>query len=1239
SLGLKSDGTIVAWGWNDFGQCDVPAPNSGFVAVAAGFRHSLGLKSDGTIVAWGWNDFGQRDVPAPNSGFVAVAAGNEHSLGLKSDGTIVAWGRNYEGQCDVPAPNSGFVAVAGGGAHSLAIRTIDYGRAWGSGDYGECDIPAPNSSFIAVAAGSFHGLGLKAGGTVKAWGLNNNGQCDVPAPNAGFTAVTAGSVHSLGLKADGRVVAWGWNGDGQCDVPMPNSGFVAVAGGSGHSLGLKSDGTIVAWGDNYYGQCDVPAPNSGFVAVAGGYDHSLGLKSDGTVVAWGDNTYGQCDAPALNFGFTAVGGGGFHNLGLRCDGTVAAWGRNNAGQCDVPAPNSGFVAVAAGAWISLGLADGFAPPLLTSVDPDHTVQGQTLDDVSINGSDFRDVAITIRLVRGVDSIEGTDVTWVSGSQVTCDLAIPAGAVAASDWDVCVKHEDDGKEGVLADSFSVATPTVYAAVSGVGGQVDPASQSVSYGGTVVIDITPDAGYKIASITDNGAPAAIADPYVITGVTVDHNVEVAFEAETFSVDATILGGNGNLSPLHQTVGWDGTASIAITPDPGYHIASLTDNGVSLSMFTNPYVIENVREDHDVIVTFALDIFTVTASAPGGNGTVVPLVQFQAFHSTASIAITPDPGYHIESITDNGVPVPIADPYLIQHVYEDHAVVVTFALDTFDVNAAVYGGHGTVDPATQTVDWDGTASIAITPDPGYHIASITDNWVPQPVSDPYVIENVQSDHTVIVTFTAGTFTVDASVSGGNGSVDPASQAVDYGGTASVHIYPDSGYHIESITDNGVLVPISSPYTIDNVQAEHDVVVAFAQDVSTWYLAEGATAGGMETWVLVANPNPDPVTINVSFLTDDGFFAPTALQGFELGGESRVSFDAGAYMETYDLSTLVSSARGEVVCERACYGNSRAWAHDSIGVTAPSDTWYLAEGCTEGGMETFVLLLNPGSSEASVDISFQTDAGEVAPLDLQGVTIPAFTRRTLRLNDYVTAWDVSTMVTSSGDVVCERAMYGSGRTWAHDSIGATAPADTWYLAEGCTDGGMETWILVQNPNAGEVSVDLTFMTSTGPQDGPQDFVIPAGSRVSFNACSCVTDYNVSTLVTSEGGGIICERAMYGGIRTWAHDSIGVTAPADIWYLAEGCTDGGMETWILVQNPNPSEVTVDLTFMTSTGAQEGPQDFVVPAGSRVSFNACSCVIDYNVSTKVEASDNVICEKAMYGGGRIWAHDSVGYAP
>ena len=75
----------MAWGYNYWGQCDVPAPNSGFIAIAAGYSHNLGLKDDGSIAAWGSNQYGQCDVGAPDSGFIAIAAGYNRSLGLVAE--------------------------------------------------------------------------------------------------------------------------------------------------------------------------------------------------------------------------------------------------------------------------------------------------------------------------------------------------------------------------------------------------------------------------------------------------------------------------------------------------------------------------------------------------------------------------------------------------------------------------------------------------------------------------------------------------------------------------------------------------------------------------------------------------------------------------------------------------------------------------------------------------------------------------------------------------------------------------------------------------------------------------------------------------------------------------------------------------------------------------------------------------------------------------------------------------
>ena len=260
TVGLKADGTVVAVGHNDNGQCNVTSW-SNIVATAGGTAnngmghddndsHTVGLKADGTVVAVGYNGDSQCNVTSW-SNIVAVACGGYHTVGLKADGTVVAVGHNGDSQCNV--------------------------TSW--------------SNIVAVAGGSNHTVGLKADGTVVATGNNNKGQCNVGSWS-NIVAVACGRYHTIGLKADGTVVATGDNNKGQCNVGSW-SNIVAVACGRYHTIGLKADGTVVATGDNSKGQCNVGSW-SNIVAVAGGGYHTIGLKADGTVVATGNNEDGQC---------------------------------------------------------------------------------------------------------------------------------------------------------------------------------------------------------------------------------------------------------------------------------------------------------------------------------------------------------------------------------------------------------------------------------------------------------------------------------------------------------------------------------------------------------------------------------------------------------------------------------------------------------------------------------------------------------------------------------------------------------------------------------------------------------------------------------------------------------------------------------------------------------------------------------------------------------------------------------
>jgi alpha-tubulin suppressor-like RCC1 family protein/uncharacterized protein YjdB len=334
--------------------------------VSAGGEHSVGLKSDGTVVTWGWNQYGQLGIGTTGgisllpvavpglSGVVAIAAGYDHTVALKSDGTVVAWGGDQNGQL-------GDGTTGDSVCHCRSTPVTVLGL----------------SGVVSVAAGSHDSVALKSDGTVVGWGWNDYGQLGdgtttsrtfpVAVPGlTGVKAVSAGAIHTVALKTDGTLMAWGYNLEGELGdgtiiqrwspvaVPLL-SNVVAVAAGGYHTVALKSDGTLMAWGWNRYGELGdgtevqqlspVNGPALvGITTVVTGGDHTtVALKSDGTLMAWGLNNYGQLgngsttnsSNPVAVLGISdavAVSAGLDHNIAIKSDGTVMTWGWNQHGQ-------------------------------------------------------------------------------------------------------------------------------------------------------------------------------------------------------------------------------------------------------------------------------------------------------------------------------------------------------------------------------------------------------------------------------------------------------------------------------------------------------------------------------------------------------------------------------------------------------------------------------------------------------------------------------------------------------------------------------------------------------------------------------------------------------------------------------------------------------------------------------------------------------------------------------------------
>ena len=159
---------------------------------------------------------------------------------------------------------------------------------------------------------------------------------------------------------------------------------------------------------------------------------------------------------------------------------------------------------------------------------------------------------------------------------------------------------------------------------------------------------------------------------------NELDLYYKTSRYTVTARVEGGNGEVAPATQTVEYGEDAEvITITPAAGYEIASITDNGTTVTATNSTYTVTNVTENHEVVVAFTKIEYTVTARVEGGNGEVAPATQTVEYGEDAKvITITPEEGYEIASITDNGITVTATNStYTVTNVTENHEVVVTF------------------------------------------------------------------------------------------------------------------------------------------------------------------------------------------------------------------------------------------------------------------------------------------------------------------------------------------------------------------------------------------------------------------------------------------------------------------------------------------------------------------------------------------------------------------------------------
>ena len=236
TVGLRQNGTVVACGHNQYGQCDTGEWKHA-TAVAAGAYHTLALLSDGTVVACGDNTYGQCDVTQWKN-VVQITASDYNSAALLSDGTVVTCGFNQWPQTE------GWTNMDSifGGAYSLCGITMN----------GELKTTHPSfgleEKLADIGASTAYSIGLTYAGDViyssetpcewkKAIAVYAGGESvaiidrnykpsvyqrrkalydDLPEGRA--VSIALGGTHFAVLYDDGSVYCAGLNDDGQCNT-------------------------------------------------------------------------------------------------------------------------------------------------------------------------------------------------------------------------------------------------------------------------------------------------------------------------------------------------------------------------------------------------------------------------------------------------------------------------------------------------------------------------------------------------------------------------------------------------------------------------------------------------------------------------------------------------------------------------------------------------------------------------------------------------------------------------------------------------------------------------------------------------------------------------------------------------------------------------------------------------------------------------------------------------------------
>jgi hypothetical protein len=260
------------------------------------------------------------------------------------------------------------------------------------------------------------------------------------------------------------------------------------------------------------------------------------------------------------------------------------------------------------------------------------------------------------------------------------------------------------------------------------------------------------------------------------------------------------------------------------------------------------------------------------------------------------------------------------------------------------------------------------------------------------------------------------------------------------------------------------------------------------------------------------------------------------------------------------------------------------------PSNRWWLPASDTRFGSDTEVIIANPDSQPATVDLIPHLTSGSIRP-DQREVFIKPGQAVVKSLGDAApTGLKPSIeVIARAGRVVAGAAVSSGGRApTLLPAQGAAKPA--WSFAGGISGGGRQTQVLVTNPNPTPLQVEVQVTTSKKTFKPEGEFGEPIANggtaELAIPALDVKGPFAVQVRSTSGAPFVAALRVTQGdGNQLSSRIDLG-TGQAESGWLVPGKPDGGD---LVLANLSPVELEARLGDLTGGGSTGDP--VAVPPG------------------------------------------------